>query len=286
MKKLLTFSILAFAGMLLFYACAKDENPRIPALERVSLPKFTKDTSADVLIQDPATFKGRFNVGMFFESDVKPKKMDVVVIFNDDSTNIKTLKADVTAFPTTIDVTADDLAKLFGKTAADIVTGDAFTIGANVTTNSGFVVPAFRHDSANANPYGGDAMNYDQASLSIQYKKVCPLNIDDLVGNYTMDDPQFWEGTYPVTTTLSGNVLTLKGWIQVPSGTLKMTINEKTQTVTVAKQITVPGEEYGYHNWTSVGTGDINACDNSITLKLTNTVDEGSFGAATMKMHK
>jgi hypothetical protein len=285
MKRILSLTILVFAGMLLFNACKKDENPRIPALERVPLPYLTKDTSADVLIQDPATFKGKFSVDVFFKSDVKPKKMDVVVILNDDVTNIKTLKADITAFPTAIDVTANDLAGLFGKTAADIQTGDAFTVGANITTNDGFVVPAFRNDSAEANSYGGDAQNYDGASLTIQYKKVCPLDVNGLVGSFTMDDPQFWGGAYPVTTTLSGNELTLHNWIEVPTAMLKMTINEKTQTVTVAKQLTL-ADGYGYHNWTTVGTGDIDACSNSITLKLTNTVDEGSFGTATMTMHK
>lgn len=283
MKKILSLIIL-FAGIITINACRKDTVKLPEDLIRTVLPQITKDTSTDVLIQDPATFKGRFNVGVFFKDDVKPKKMDVVVVLNGDKTKVKTLKADITSFPTAVDITAASLATLFGKTAADIQTGDVFEIGADVTLNDGTLITVFRTDGTE--PYGGDAQNYNDASLTIQYKKVCPLDINDLVGTFTMEDPDFWEGTYKVTTTLDGNVLTLHNWIEFPSGTLKLTVNEKTQSVTVPKQITIPGAAYGYHNWTSVGNGDINACATAITLKLTNTVDEGSFGAATMTMTK
>jgi len=282
MKKIFSLIIL-FAGIVTISACRKDNVGLPEGLKRTVLPQIVKDGSTDVLIQDPATFKGRFSVDLFFKNDIKPKKMDIVVIMNGDKTKVKTLKADVTAFPTVIDITANELAGLFGKTDADIQTGDVFEIGADVTLNDGTFIPVFRTDGTE--PYGGDAQSYTGAGLTIQYKKVCPLDINSLVGTFTMDDPDFWEGTYQVTTTLNGNELTISNWIEVPTATLKMTIDEKTQSVTVAKQVTL-ASGYGYHNWTSVGNGEIDACNNSITLKLTNTVDEGSFGPATMTMHK
>jgi len=285
MKKILSLIILFAVVAVTIWACRKDSVKLPDGIIRTVLPQITKDTSTDVLIQDSSTFKGSFDVGVFFKNDIMPKKMDIVVIMNGDKTKVKTLKADVTTFPAKVDVTTAVLMGLFGKTVPEIQTGDVFEIGADVTLNDGTLITVFRTDGTE--PYGGDAQNYNDASLTIQYKKVCPLDINDLVGTFTMEDPDFWEGTYKVTTTLAGNVLTVHNWIEFPSSTLKLTVNEKTQSVTVPKQITIPGAAYGYHNWTSVGNGDINACGKgSITLKLTNTVDEGSFGAATMTMTK
>ena len=286
MKKIFSLIIICVATALLISSCRDSDNPAVPDLKRTVLPQFTKDTSVDVLIQDPATFKGRFNVGVYFQNDIKPKKMDIVVVMNGDKSKVKVLKADVTAFPSTIDVTADQLAQLFGKTAADIQTGDAFDIGADVTLDDGTVIPVFRTDGTE--PYGGDAQNYDGATLTIQYKKVCPLDINAFVGTLTVDDPDFWGATYPVKSELEGtNVLKLTGWVQDPTAVVRFNINLKTQEVTVPHQVYLPTlPTTPYHNPATEGAGTVDACATTMSVRLTNTVDEGSFGAAAVTLRK
>jgi hypothetical protein len=68
------------------------------------------------------------------------KKFDVVVIKNNDKTNVKVLKTDVTTFPTELTITGTQLATLFN---APIVLGDKFDIGVDVTTYTGAKFEAF-----------------------------------------------------------------------------------------------------------------------------------------------
>ncbi len=285
MNKIFSLMILC-AAVLMVSSCRDKDNPAIPDLKRTVLPQFVKDTSVDVLIQDPETFRGRFNVGLYFANDNKPQKMDIVVIMNGDKSKIKTLKADVSSFPSTIEVTANQLAQLFGKTAADIQTGDAFDIGADVTLTDGTFIPVFRTDGTE--PYGGDAQNFPGASLSIQYKKVCPLDVTAFVGTFTVDDPDFWGASYPVTIELEGtNVLKITGWVQDPGAVVRFNVNLKTQEITVPLQVYLPTlPTTPYHNPAVEGDGAIDACATSISAQLTNTVDEGSFGVATVTLHK
>ena len=89
-------------------------------------------------------------VDLYYGPAVNPQKIDIVVIRNDDKTNVKTIKADVTSFPSSIEVTGTQLTTLFDST---IKLGDKFEIGADVTTINGQKFEAF---PATGNPYGAD----------------------------------------------------------------------------------------------------------------------------------
>src|SRR6185295_4098316 len=128
--------ILSFLFTLFFVSCRKEDNAKLPDLERVPVPLITKDAAGDAVIsgQDPASFAGKVIVDLFFATDTKPQKIDLVVIKNDDKTIIKTIKEGITAFPTTVEITGSQLETLFGE---PIVAGDNFDIGADITTVSG-----------------------------------------------------------------------------------------------------------------------------------------------------
>ncbi|HVI43569.1 MAG TPA: hypothetical protein VM802_01815 [Chitinophaga sp.] len=169
MNRLLNLFILL--AIVFSAACKKDQNPRLPdGLEKSPIPLVQIVKGSDASIGDVNTFKGNFNVGLLFPNDIKPKKMDVVVALNANYDVVKVLQADVTTYPTSITVTAQQLAALFGKNAADLVSGDFFEIGADVTLNSGLVVTMFSKANV-ANPYGPDAPNYPGSSLQITYTK-------------------------------------------------------------------------------------------------------------------
>lgn len=297
MKKFL--SILIIAAVSIVAGCRKNDNPKLPeGIVSTPLPLLVQDTAStsNVLIQEVADFKSKFSVQLYFPNATKPKKFDIVIARNGDYENVKTLQADVTTYPTDISITGPQLATLFGIPATDIVPGDYFEIRADITTANGTVLKGFVPDgiapdssTVSIAPYGTDVSTFPGSNLTITYRAVCPLDIDDFVGTYTLDDPNFWEASYPVQVTRDGtsNVLLVTGFVESPSAVIRLTVNQSSQTITVPKQsylAILPGTSY--HNPSVAGTGVVDACNNKITLSLDNTVDEGSFGASTVTIHK
>ena len=264
-------------------SCSENGNGNLPEIERVPIPVITLVDNSDILIQDPATFKGKFTIDMLFKDDTGPKQFDIVVTRNGDYKNLQIIQAGVTSFPTNIEVDATKLASLFGLTLDDVVPGDYFEIGATVVTQSGLTIPAF---SDLSNQFSADIVNFPGSSLSIKYPVVCPLDLDDFVGTFTIDDPDVFEGTYPVEITREGeNVLVVTGFLGEPDSFIKLTINPKTTGVDVPHQVFTP-ELFGYNNGAVEGGGEIVACDKTITLNLEYTVDEGSFGTFGLTISK
>jgi hypothetical protein len=304
MKKLIISILILLAIVTSFYGCRKNDNPKLPEnIETGVYPLFVQDTTGDFLIQEMDSFKTSFDVGLYFPNSVMPQKMDIVVVKKDSSKiedfgTVKLLKADVTTFPTKISVTGPQLAQLFGMSTSQVKNSTTFRIGADITLPNGKVLLAFQQgvtgtDTLNLEPYGADALNLPNANPTITYPKVCPLFMDSLVnvengGDLVVDDPDFWEDTYNVTATQEGSdVIVLTGWLGLPNAVVKVTIDERRQKATVAKQVyssTLPTTPY--HNPAVAGDGTVNACDNSITLSLENTVDEGSFGKVTVTIKR
>ena len=304
MKKLITSILILLAIVTSFYGCRKNDNPKLPeGIETGVYPLLVQDTTGDFLIQEVDSFKTSFDVGLYFPNGVIPQKMDIMVVKKDsnkveDFGIVKLLKADVTSFPTKISVTGPQLAALFGMSTSDVKNSTTFRIGADVTLPNGKVLVAFQQgitgeDTLNLVPYGADALNLPGANPTIVYPKVCPLFMDSLAnvehgGDLVVDDPDFWEDSYNVTATQDGpNVIVLTGWLGLPNAVVKVTIDDRRQKAIVTKQVyssTLPTTPY--HNPAVQGDGTVNACDNSITLSLENTVDEGSFGKVTMTIRR
>jgi hypothetical protein len=281
MKNIKFLSPILFVLALFIASCSSDGTGNLPDLERVPIPLMKLVDNSDVLIQDPAEFRGKFSLDLLFKEDQAPKSVDLVVARNGDYKNIKTVQAGVTSFPTIVDVDIAKLASIFGVDASTIIPGDYFEIGANITTQSGFVLPAF---SELSNQFSADISNFPGSSLSIKYPVVCPLDLDEFVGEFTIDDPFFYEGEYPVTISREGdNVLVIEGFNE--DATIKVTVNPQTTKVTVPSTM-IAADFFGYTNLKVVGGGEINACANTITLNLTYTVDQGSFGTGGLTIKK
>jgi len=120
-------------------------------------------------------------VDLYYGPAVNPQKIDIVVIRNDDKTNVKTIKADVTSFPANIELTGTQLTTLFDST---IRLGDKFEIGADVTTINGQKFEAF---PATGNPYGADTSTLPGSRFSIAYVADCVFDIASFNGWYTVE---------------------------------------------------------------------------------------------------
>jgi hypothetical protein len=134
--------IFSFILAILFAAgCRKNDNPKVPELVQVPLPNITLD-SGELRIpgDDPAAFFASFDVDVYYKQGLQPKSMDIVVVKNGDRANPKVLQADVTAFPTSLTITGQQLIDLFGQ---GIALGDAFEVGADMIMDNGTKYPGF-----------------------------------------------------------------------------------------------------------------------------------------------
>ncbi|MBO9729104.1 MAG: hypothetical protein J7623_10760 [Chitinophaga sp.] len=168
MNKVTAFIITTLLTGIIMTGCKKDQNPRLPDdTKSAALPLVKADKGSSTTISDIATFQGKFSVGLYFADKEQPKKMDVVVALNKVYTNVKVLKADVTTYPTSFTVTAQQLADLFGAKADTLPNGTTFEIGANVFMSNGLMVPIFNPYGSS---YGPDASSYTGSSLKVTYK--------------------------------------------------------------------------------------------------------------------
>ena len=165
MKKIIIYSLYLFAVAALFPACRKEDNAQLPGLIRFPLPVVAIVAGSDqnIAAASPNAFSGKFTVGLYFPNDAPPKKYDIVAIKNDNKTNVKMIKADVTSFPTEVTVTGSQLATLFG---APIVAGDKFDISVDVYTNTGEKFEAF---PVTGNPYASGIAAQPASTTFIRY---------------------------------------------------------------------------------------------------------------------
>ena len=232
------------------------------------MPLVTKDTTGDEFIsgQDPGSFLGKFVVDLYYGTEVKPQKIDVVVIRNDNKANVKTIKADVTSFPASIQVTGAQLATLFDST---IELGDKFEIGADVTTTGGQKFEAF---PANDNPYGADTTTLPGSRFSIVYIADCHFNVASFDGFYTVL-VKTWDynvGDLVEVRPGSGDTILITAWPHPEFGgyirwPMIVTVDPVTYTATVPFQAV---GEYagGPSHIIDSGTGTVSPCGDKITL--------------------
>ena len=213
MKKIIVYSLLLCGWTTIFNACRKDD-AEPPPDPRFPLPLITKDTTGDDTIsgRDPASFLGKFVVAMYYGAAVKPQKVDIVVIRNDNKTNVKIIKANVTSFPASIEVTGTQLTTLFDST---IKLGDKFEIGADVTTVNGQKFEAF---PATGNPYGTDTTALPGSRFSIVYVADCVFDIASFNGWYKVvrDTHEFSIGDSVEVWPGDGNTILIEAWPHPP----------------------------------------------------------------------
>jgi hypothetical protein len=283
MKKIFAYSLLI---TLVFAACRKSDNPKLPDLIRVPTPNLVMDATSDKFISpaSPATFKAKFNVDLKFASDIPPKEMDLVVMKNNNKGNVKTVRADITSYPTAIEVTGQQLIDLFGAPIAD---GDVFVFGVDITTQEGMVFQAF---PATGSAWGtGIANQAGGVTTTLQFIKPCTFVPASYAGEFEVVSDE-WEDYH------AGDVLELTPinatqfsftYLTSPATPIVVTVNPADNS------ISVPRQSYGKYGSTelfaqSAGTtNQVNPCDNSLVLALTHTnATGGSYGTYTIRLKK
>lgn len=276
----------------LFTGCKKeygpDKIPNFPVMDVAPVPKFTVDPSSDLVIIEPEEFKTKFTLDLYFPDDEvsRPQSADISIVMNNDYKSIKKVKTGITSFPTTMELTGPELAELFNIDISEIIPGTKFELRADFTMDDGRMIPGFVYlDKGNAtkgsspSTASSDVNNWPDSKTNIIYNAVCPIEIDNFVGDVSIDDPYFYEGEYEATMTLEGDyLLRFTGLNENPESTFLIKIDPKGFTATVEKQVVEP-TIWGYTNLAVQGSGSVDACNNVISLTLTWTVDQGSFGS-------
>ena len=276
MKKTIPYSLLLFGLAAMFHACRKDD-VQPPPDTRFPLPLITKDTTGDDFIsgKDPASFLGKFVIDMYYGTEVLPQKVDIVVIRNDNKTNVKTIQANVTTFPASIQVTGTQLTTLFDST---IRLGDKFEIGADVTTINGQKFEAF---PVTGNPYGADTSALPGSRFSIEYVADCVFDIASFNGWYTVVGNTIGGGDWGdlkvgdgVAVSAGGNEISVFAYpynqplyIVYP---MICQVDPVTYDVTITRQIIGLNTIFSWPMiWAEPGTGTVSPCGDAITLNMT-----------------
>jgi hypothetical protein len=284
MKKSIIFSFLA--AMVLF-ACRKSDNPKIPELTRVPVPKLTVVANSDQAIDvanNPANFKGNFEVGLLFPEDVKPQKVDVVVRKNGTGT-VKVFKTDVTAFPTSLQVTGQQLIDLFGP----IALGDYFDFATDIYLSNGLKIEAFPTTGLQ---FSGGTANIPTSSTTLRYAAICKYDPTIYQGDFVVvsdDWADFSPGEVVVLTKVSNTSFSfIDPYAVAPaSGPVPIVVNVNTGNNSVSITRTVIGTKWVWSNTytgpavATTGSSSLVApCDKTVTLNMQYSVDQGTFGGA------
>lgn len=294
MKNIHVILITLTLPLLLLTSCKKeygpDKIPNFPVMDNAPVPKFAIDPAGDLVIQQPEEFKSKFTLDLYFPDDLKttPQSADISVVMNNNYKDIRKFKTGITTFPVTVDITGPELATLFNIGIDDIVPGYKFELRVDFTMKDGTVIPGFVILPDKNNPTKGsspitassDINNWPDSKTNIIFNAVCPLEIDDFVGEAAIGDPFFYEGDYVAQITREGDdMLRFTGLNENPASSFLIKIDSKAFTATVAKQVVEPSI-WGYTNLAVQGTGTVDACNKVIILRLNWTVDQGSFGGS------
>lgn len=298
-KNIFIYTLLA---SLVFVGCKKDDGmvEKSINLERVPYINVNAETGSTTVIVPStiATFTGKVVVSPLYPSDALPTKVDVVIIKNGVTTNVKTLKAGITTFPTTVTFTGPELATLFGTPT---VTCDNYTIGTIVyvgdkkyetwpTAAGG--APGFA---------AGTQINQPGYSVTLNYNTKEEF------------DPAIFQGTFVVVSDLwqdmaPGDLITLNaidathfGVLYSPAasgGTLKnaipfvVTIDPNNSLVpsvalqTVGTGWTYDGSQPVKVQTTTSANNSLSSCAKTLSLNLNWTQGLGSYTGYVLKLKK
>ena len=285
MKNKFKILLMVSIGILFFTMCSKEPNLNMPTLTKGVIPKLVKDAAKDQTINyfNLGAFAGSFTVDTYYAE--KPASIEIWVTFKGDKTK-KALVTTVTSFPTTIDLTITKLVDLLNAYVqqANLVSGDYFKFYTVVTLQDGTVSSAF--DSKYSQFYSS-IPNLPGAGVDLTYTIVCPLNLTDFVGNYTMDDGS---PSDLCTITVSLDPANPNGLIidnfYAGTGTgalhpVKISVNRATYGISVPSPQVFADWLWNasYKNATlSNLSGTLDACTKNFSFKADLTVSAGSFG--------
>lgn len=262
------------------FSCSNDGGTSVINFAEGAVPNIKKIANTDQGLNIAALKAGQnINIGLTVSvgaGDVE--SMDIIGVYTKGTVVEKAiLKANVTGFPATVNITQTDLYNAFTllNSANDVALSDKLAISADLKLKDGTVVKMFT-DKGIAN-YGADVANSLVYSVLQNYIVSCPLTDASLFnGDYkvTQDTWQDYNigDIVPVVYNAANGTLTFRilnknnPYIANPNTSyMNCVIDPATSKVTVtANEVFDYGPGYG----PTTGTGSVASCTGDINLTL------------------
>ncbi|MDR0414995.1 MAG: hypothetical protein LBH84_06235 [Prevotellaceae bacterium] len=293
MKKISLIALTA-AAIYAFSGCEKELPYPIDGVKRGVLIDIARIPGSNGLLEAGQT-TGNYQVMLTIPeyqgdySSLDHAQLLAVLTGTDGVTSARVVVDNITSFPQKIDI---DIAGVYGKfNLAGPSSGEVLYFTANVVLKNGDVIPGWsEHAGFNNRAFSGWRVDNRAYSYNVRYPVVCQLNLDDFVGDKTIDDPDWWEDSYLVEVEkLSETELSVSGLFEGDAdNNLIITIDPSLHTVTIEKQVLVVADKWwgaGYTNFSLEGSGTIDACNGKITFTATASVTQGIFGEASFTIY-
>lgn len=278
-----------------FSGCNKKDGPikeevnsqilEVPAMSTA----VNADGSQAIDLLNLASFSGKFTVTRFFPNSAPPDKVDVVVRkTNSSGTTVKVFKADVTTFPASYTVTANDLTALFGA----IALGDIYDFGPDIYFK-GQKFEAFPAGGIGTGP--GGPKNAPGYSEFARFSAICAYDPNIYKGNFVVVSDGWGDysaGDVVPITQVSASSFSFIYPADNPKPII-VKVNTGNNVTSVTKQVF--GDGYGGASWPygpisceSVASNDnfVAPCSQTFSVRMQFTVAAGSFGSYTIVMKK
>ena len=291
-RKISILLALSFGAFIAFTGCKKDDGAIRSSVTINDIPTISTSVDASgsqaIDLLNIASFSGKFNVALYFAGAAAPSKIDIVVRKNGSNSNVKLYKAGVTAFPSSYTVTAADIATLFGVAVAlgdtydfapDIYVGDrkfeAFpTVGAG--SGAGPVAQPLYSEFARF----AAICAYDQAIYQGVFNVVSD-GFGDFVPGQAVTITKISNTSFSFIDPYVTSPLPIIVNVNPLNNQLSITKQKIGNAFTWNLAYTNPNMAVAASSASVVAP-----CSKTITLSITYTVDQGSFGAYTLILKK
>lgn len=292
-RKINIFAALTLGLIIAFAGCKKDDGGIRSSVVIKSVPvvstsiESTGSQAIDLL--NLAGFSGKFKVSLYFPGATPPDKVDIVVRKNGSNANVKLLKKDVTTLPISLTVTAADIAALFGTA---IALGDTYDFAPDlyVGVNKYEAFPAIGGAVGN----GAGVIAYPLYSDYARFAAICAYDPAIYEGDFVVVSDAFGDfspGEVVKFTKISNSSFSfIDPYVTSPLPII-VNINTLNNQATITKQKI--GNQFVWASYTNPNvavaassTSVVAPCSKTITLAITYTVDQGSFGTFNLVLKK
>ena len=293
--KKINIMALALGAFVVLAGCGKDDGPIPSRIKIEDVPTITTNIdptgSQSINMLNLGAFSGKFKVDNYFPGTKTPTKVDIVVRKTVGATinnnNVKLFKADVTTLPANFTVTAAELAALFGP----------ITLGDNYDFAPDIYVGSQKYEAFPAIGTGTGVGHNGQPLWSefARFSAICAYDPAIYQGNFVVVSDAWANGLAPGTvitlTQVSANSFRMtypNGFVTPasPTPSFVVTVNTGNNNTTIASQVIGTGLAQ-YTNPTVASTvGSVAPCDREVSMNITYTVAQGSFGTHTIRLRK
>jgi len=293
-RKINILLALCLGVLIAFSSCTKDDGAIPKDIAIAAVPTITNNIdptgSQTIDLTNLASFSGKFKVDNYFPGTTNPSKVDIVVRKSNgtvNNSNVKVYKAGITTFPTNFTVTAAEIAALFGTA---IKLGDTYDFASDIYVGD----RKFEAFPVTGNGTGAGLNGQPFFSEFARFAAICAYDPTIYVGDFEVVSDAFGElaaGTVVTLTTVSATKFSVtypnpEVLPQPPVPTFVVDVNTANNNVTSTKQ-QLGTNFYQYTNVAvQVASGSVAPCSKEVTMNITYTVAQGSFGTAALKLRK